>query len=89
VQPENVHVQQNVSVTLQCEAVGGSNIIYTWKKDDDTILQTLDNSGDLVIDAVQESDEGMYRCEAMNHRNEVAVSNKVNFVVYGKQNLSN
>lgn len=81
--PENVHVIHNTTVILQCEAVGGSSITYKWIKNDDAILLP-DNGGSLTLESVQESDEGAYRCVAMNGRGEIANSETARVVVYGK-----
>ena len=86
--PENVHVIHNTDVTLQCKAVGGSNITYRWTKDD-AIIQTPDNGGSLIIVSVQQSDEGAYQCMAINNRGETATSNSARVVVYGKYHYYN
>ena len=80
--PENVHVVHNTNVILQCEAVGGSNITYKWTKDGAVLLS--DNKGSLMLESVQESDEGAYQCVAMNSRGETATSKNAILVVYGK-----
>ena len=81
--PENVHVVHNTTVILQCEAVGGSSITYKWIKEDDAILLP-DNGGSLMLESVEESDEGAYQCVAMNSRGENATSKSAILVVYGK-----
>lgn len=83
VQPENVYVQHNVSVTLKCEAIGGNIINYKWTRND-TIVQNYSNYGILIIESVQKSDEGIYQCEAMNERGEVALSKQAEIIIYGK-----
>ena len=80
--PDNVHVVHNTTVILQCEAVGGSSITYKWIKDDAILLP--DNGGSLMLESVQESDEGAYRCVAMNSRGENTTSKSAILVVYGK-----
>ena len=81
--PENVHAVHNTNITLQCKAVGGSNITYKWTKNDE-IEQTPNNKGSLIIASLRQSDEGVYRCVAMNNRGEIATSNSARVVVYGK-----
>ena len=76
-------MQHNVSVTLYCEAVGGNNINYQWTKNG-TIVQGYSNHGNLTIESVQRPDEGVYQCEAMNERGEVALSEQAEIVIYGK-----
>lgn len=82
VHPENVHVQHNVSVMLRCKAVGGNSITYKWTRNN-TVLKDQGTNGILTIDLVQQSDEGVYQCEAMNDRGEVAKSKEAILVVYG------
>ena len=84
VQPENIYVQHNVSITLHCEAVGGNDINYKWTRNNGTIVQDYSNHGNLIIESVQKSDEGAYQCEAVNDRGEVALSEQAEIIIYGK-----
>ena len=83
VQPENVYAQHNASVTLNCEAIGGNIINYTWIRNG-TVVQNSSNYGSLTIESVEKSDEGAYQCEAMNERGEVALSEQAEIIIYGK-----
>ena len=84
VQPKNVNVPHNVSVTLYCEAIGGSNITYKWIKNNNTVALNSSNYGNLTIESVQPSDQGVYQCEAMNERGEVALSRSASVIIYGE-----
>ena len=84
VQPEDANVPHNVTVSLCCEAIGGSNITFKWIKNNNTVTLNSNNYGNLTIERVQQSDEGVYQCEAVNERGEVALSESARITIYSE-----
>ncbi|XP_031549075.1 uncharacterized protein LOC116286652 [Actinia tenebrosa] len=55
------------SITIPCNVKSQTKVIYTWRKDN-TILKVSDKSDDLELRLLNETSQGLYRCEAANHK---------------------
>lgn len=55
------------SIKLSCLAKSPTEVIYTWRRDD-TVIKISDKSGDLELRSLNETSQGLYRCEASNHK---------------------
>ena len=73
--PENIVKIENQDVVLNCTAVGNPQPSVEWTKDDVVLNITADpqlsttssgNTHSLTIQNVRRSDEGQYRCVAIN-----------------------
>lgn len=72
----NKVVDRESTITWTCEAFGIPEVTYTWLRNGQILnyndLNTFDNArykvrdNVLVIEAVQESDQGMFQCKATN-----------------------
>ena len=62
VTPEDIFITFNSSVNITCNAGGGPNNVYQWRKQEELVS----NNTQLNFQSVTGSDGGVYQCTVMN-----------------------
>lgn len=55
------------SIRIPCNVKSQTKVFYTWRKDN-TVIKVSEKSGDLELRLLNETSQGLYRCEAANHK---------------------
>ncbi|XP_065148073.1 HEPACAM family member 2 [Paramisgurnus dabryanus] len=91
--PEAELIEERDNVTLTCSVESGTNVQYTWMKDNIMIVPSerhmfSEDHGTVIINPVSKDDMGQYTCEAKNYISREVSDETSLSVYYGPYNLA-